>query len=154
MHQLKNSVRLSTFWSGRRRNERARERKYVAPSYTVCNCPISRVYLGRSFAFLELRMVENDADVRSTKARPQFRGLSEAEVFLEMEIGDSAAGAEVTRLVAAYYCKFKTALLEQGRAAAPVIMIDVTCPIEKVAVFTLFTFMEKELLARQRGSPN
>jgi len=99
-------------------------------------------------------MVEDDAEVRSTKARPKFRSLSEADVLREMEIGDSAAVAEVTRLVAAYYCKFKVALQEQGLAAAPTMIFDVSCPIEKVAVFTLLTFMEKELLALQPDSRN
>jgi len=99
-------------------------------------------------------MVEDDADVRSTKARPKFRGLSEAEVLREMEIEDSTAGAEVTRLVAAYFCKFKAVLQDQGLAAAPAILLDVSCPIEKVAVFTLLTFVEKELLAKRPDSWN
>jgi hypothetical protein len=100
-------------------------------------------------------VVEDDKEsARSTKARPQFRTLAEADVLREIEIENSAAGAEVTRLVAAYYCKFKTTIQEQGLAAAPAMMFDVSCPIEKVAVFTLITFVEKELLASQTESRN
>ena len=102
-----------------------------------------------------VRMAEDDEEsARSTKARPQFRGLKEADVLREMEIDNSMAGAEVTRLVAAYYCKFKTTIQEQGLAAAPAMMFDVSCPIEKVAVFTLITFVEKELLALGPESRN
>ena len=93
-------------------------------------------------------MGEDDAEnVRSTKARAKFRGLSEAEVFLEMEIENSHAAAEVTRPVAAYFCKFKTIIEDQCLAAASMIVLAVSCRIEKVAVFTLLTFVEKELLA-------
>jgi len=100
-------------------------------------------------------MADDDAEnVRSTRARPKVRSLAEADVLREMEIDDSAAGAEVTRLVAAYFCKFKIALQEQGLAAAQAMVRDVSCPIEKVAVFTLLTFVEKELLALRPDSWN
>jgi len=100
-------------------------------------------------------MAEDDAEnLRSTRARAGFRGLSEEEVFREMEIENSRAAAEVTRLVAAYFCKFKTALQDQGLAAASAIMIDVSCPIENVAVFTLLAFLDKELRAMRRDSWN
>jgi hypothetical protein len=49
-------------------------------------------------------MAEDDAEkLRSTRARAPFRGLSEEEVFREMEIENSRAAADLTRLVAAYF---------------------------------------------------
>jgi len=112
----------------------------------------SRTLKAAAFAY---SLAEDDEEsARSTKARPKFRGLSETEALREIEIENSAAGAEVTRLVAAYYCKFKAALHDQGLAAAPAIMADVSCPIEKVAVFTLLTFVEKEFLTKRPDSWN
>jgi len=100
-------------------------------------------------------MAEDDAEnLRSTRARAPFRGLSEEEVFREMEIENSRAAAEVTRLVAAYFCKFKTPLQDQGLAAASAMVINVSCPIENVAVFTLLAFLDKELRAMRRDSWN
>jgi hypothetical protein len=100
-------------------------------------------------------MAEDDAEnLRSTRARAPFRGLSEEEVFREMEIENSRAAAEVTRLVAAYFCKFKASLQDRGLAAASAIMIDVSCPIENVAVFTLLAFLDNELRAMRRDSWN
>jgi hypothetical protein len=98
-------------------------------------------------------MAEDDAEnLRSARARAPFRGLSEEDVFREMEIENSRAAAEVTRLVAAYFCK--TSLQDQGLAAASAIMIEVSCPIENVAVFTLLAFLDNELRAMRRDSWN
>jgi hypothetical protein len=73
-------------------------------------------------------------------ARPEFRNLSEAEVW-ETINGDpfqeSAITAEVTRLVVQYTVWLKGCLDQRGDVPPSVMHVEVRWPIERVAVLVM-----------------
>ena len=80
-------------------------------------------------------------------ARPEFIALSEAEVWKAVHDDPEQQhpiAAEVTRLVTRYMAEFMAYFGEREHAPQRVLRVEARCPIEKVAVLMVVTFVEAE----------
>jgi hypothetical protein len=88
-------------------------------------------------------------DARRPEARPEFRRLSESEVWKTIDgdaFNDNPVTAEVTRLGVAYMCWVKARAKRHGPGNVP--PVEVRWPIERVAVLMVMSYVEME-----RGAP-
>jgi hypothetical protein len=80
--------------------------------------------------------LSDDGDM--PRARPQFKHLSEAEVWEAIAEDDCGSiGAEVTRLVAEFTIRLMACADRHGHASGCGMQIQVRCPIERVAVLMM-----------------
>lgn len=80
-------------------------------------------------------------------ARPEFRNLSESEVWNAIKddaFADNPITAEVTRLVVAYMCTFKACAKRKGPVPPDILHVEVHWPIERVAVLMVMSYIETE----------
>jgi len=84
---------------------------------------------------------EQKLEISST--RPEFRNLSEPEVWEAIGGGGDPAAAEVTRLAVAYLAAFKAHADRHG-SAPHILHVRVRWPIEKVAMMLVVSFMRAE----------
>ena len=81
-------------------------------------------------------------------ANPAFCHLSEREVWaaLDNHEDDNAIEAEVTRLVASFFSRYKTYIEANGLENLPpqIMHVSTRCPIERVAVLIMVRYIETE----------
>jgi hypothetical protein len=87
-------------------------------------------------------------------ARPEFVNLSESEVWKAIACDDECANpvtAEVTRLALGFMALFKACVERRGHAPHEMMPVKVRCPIEKVAVLMVVTFLDEQASAMYRA---
>jgi len=80
-------------------------------------------------------------------ARPEFIALSEAEVWKAVHDDPGQQhpiAGEVTRLVTRYMAEFMAYFDQRGCEPPRILRVQARCPIEKVAVLMVVTFVEAE----------
>lgn len=99
-------------------------------------------------------MDERDEEIPETPAaRPEFTGLSEAEVLDALKQDeDGVIAAEVTRLVARYTMLLKACAERYPTAPPEMLHVTVRWPIEKVAVLTLLELCKAEQAPVERST--
>ena len=81
-----------------------------------------------------------------SNAQPEFRGLSEAEVWtaLKAEVGLNPVTLEVTRLSAEYFEKFRDYAARHGDIPPfTSLNISMDYPVEKIAMRMMLTFIRR-----------
>jgi hypothetical protein len=82
-------------------------------------------------------------------AELKFRKLTEPQVLLALKNKDMAVAAEIVRLVAAYFTRYRFALERECGDASGLMIAETGSPIQKVAVGMLASFMRQKFLSNR-----